>query len=272
MRGERDGSKDAGWVEPLARVGLTARGVVYGLVALVTLQIALGQRQARADKQGAFQVVARQPFGRGLVVLIAAGLVAYAAWRLVQALVDPAGQGGDAASRATRLGYAGRAVLYLAAFATCLPVILGRSSGGAPADERDLTARVLRLPLGGWIVGVAGLVALCAGAYSWYRAGSQRFREKLRESEMGCLEQRWAVRLAVAGLVARGTVFALVGAFLLRAGVRHDPDRGVGLDAALRELAGMDYGPYVLVVAALGLLAYGVFSLIEVRYRKVIDG
>ncbi|MDP9072394.1 MAG: DUF1206 domain-containing protein [Actinomycetota bacterium] len=254
----------------MARVGLAARGIVYALVGVLILQIAIGQGGARADKQGAFQALAERPFGRVLLVAVASGLLAYAGWRLVQALLDPAGEGDDAAGTVKRLGLAGRAVVYLAAFATCLPLILGSRQGGASSQERDVTVRALELPFGAWIVASAGLAVLGAGVYILYRAVSRRFREKLDVGDMGPLEERWTVRLAVAGLVAKGLVFALVGAFLVRAGVRHDPDRGVGLDAALREVAGKGYGPWLLVAAALGLVAYGVFSLIEVRYRKVL--
>ena len=257
------------WLEVMARVGLVARGVVYGLIALITAEVALGQRGPRADKGGAFETVARQTHGRVVLVTIAAGLLAHACWRFMQAAFDPAADGDDGPRVAQRLGYAGRGLVYLAAFATAVPLVLG-SGGGAPVGERDVTVRLLALPLGAWIVGLVGLGVLGGGAYILYRAVSRRFQEKLDVGDMGPLEERWVVRLAVTGLVARGLVFGLVGAFLLRAGVRHDPDRGVGLDATLREVAGKGYGPWLLVLAAVGLLAYGLFSLVEARYRKVL--
>ncbi len=261
---------DGRWLEVMARLGLVARGVVYGLVAFITAQVALGHRGPAVDKEGAFQTVVRQPHGRVLLLFVAVGLLAHAAWRLVQAILDPGGKGNDASGAAQRLGYAGRALLYLVAFATTVPLILGSRDGGGSLEERDVTVRVLALPFGGWIVALAGLVVLGAGMGMLHRAVTQRFRDKLDVVDMGPSEERWVVRLAVAGLSARGVVFALVGAFLVRAGVRHDPDRGVGLDAALREVAGEGYGPWLLVLAALGLLAYGVFSLAEVRYRNLV--
>ena len=258
------------WFEIMARAGLAARGVVYGLIALVTVEVALGQRVPPVDKHGAFEAVAEQPHGRVVLVGIAAGLFAHACWRLVQAVFDPAGDGDDGPRVAQRLGYAGRALVYLAAFATAVPLIVRGPDGGSSAEERDVTVRVLALPFGAWIVGLVGLAVLAGGGYLVYRAASRRFREKLDVGDMGPLEERWVARLAVTGLAARGLVFGLVGAFLVRAGIRHDPDRGVGLDAALREVAGKGYGPWLLGLAAAGLLAYGVFSLVEARYRKVL--
>jgi hypothetical protein len=37
----------------------------------------------------------------------------------------------------------------------------------------------------------------------------------------------------------------------------------------LRALAGRPYGPWLLAVIALGIAAYGSFSLVQARYREV---
>ena len=42
-----------------------------------------------------------------------------------------------------------------------------------------------------------------------------------------------------------------------------------GLDASLRAVADQPYGPYLLTAVALALACYGIYLLLEVRYRKV---
>jgi hypothetical protein len=64
-------------------------------------------------------------------------------------------------------------------------------------------------------------------------------------------------------------VFSLVGGFLVRAAVRYDPNQGVGLDAALKEVRGKSYGPWALLAFAVALMLFGVFSLLQARWRRV---
>jgi hypothetical protein len=79
----------------------------------------------------------------------------------------------------------------------------------------------------------------------------------------------WYLALGIGGHVARAIVFALIGVFLLRAGWQYDPDEAIGLDEALQKLAGESYGGLLLGAVALGLAAYGLFCLVQARYRDV---
>jgi hypothetical protein len=65
---------------------------------------------------------------------------------------------------------------------------------------------------------------------------------------------------------ARGGL-RLVRWFLL-GGVRFDA-KAVGLDGALTKLLRADHGPWLLGLVAAGLIAFGVYSLSEARYRRI---
>jgi hypothetical protein len=84
------------WVEKLARFGYAAKGVVYAVIGILALQLALGQGGEATGPEGALSTIGQQPFGRALLAIMAAGLLAYALWRLVQAAVDPEHKGTDA--------------------------------------------------------------------------------------------------------------------------------------------------------------------------------
>jgi hypothetical protein len=71
------------------------------------------------------------------------------------------------------------------------------------------------------------------------------------------------------GHLARGVVFTLIGAFVIRAAIEYDPKEAIGLDGALQKLAGAQYGPYVLGLTAAGLVAYGLYCLVDARFRDV---
>ncbi len=75
--------------------------------------------------------------------------------------------------------------------------------------------------------------------------------------------------LGVFGHTARAIVFALIGYGLIHAAVTFDPNKAIGLDGALRELARASYGPLLLGIVAAGLIGFAAYSIADARYRKV---
>ena len=71
------------------------------------------------------------------------------------------------------------------------------------------------------------------------------------------------------GSWARAVALVLVGGFVLSAAITFEPSKARGLDASLRAVADRPYGPYLLAALALGLSCYGIYVLVEVRYRTV---
>jgi hypothetical protein len=264
-----EGAAESVWVERMARAGLVARGLLYVVVGLLASQVAAGHNEIRPDKQGALQAVVRQPFGRLLVLLVAAGFGGYAVWRFVEAAVGPAGEADSAKARAKRVGYFLRSGLYAFLFASAVKLFVW-SNAAAPSDpERDWTARVLDWPLGTWLVQAAGLVAIGAGLYIGWRGVSGKFGKRLKSLEMGPAVRVWVLAAGTVGNVARMWVALMIGVFLIVAARTHDPSQAVGIDGALLRLAARPYGPALLVAVAVGLAAYGMFSFAEARYRRV---
>ncbi|MEY2566334.1 MAG: hypothetical protein QOE35_863 [Actinomycetota bacterium] len=256
------------WLEWAGRAGLATRGLLYLSVGMVAAQIAFGDTREEADRAGALHAVARQPFGHVLIAVLAVGMAAYAIWQVVLAVIGPNDEGDDASAAAKRAASIGRAAIYLAGVATALPLAVGRAEGSGN-KEQDWTAKALHLPGGRWLVGAIGVAIIGAGLWNGWKGVSGEWRKKLETSEMTRDEKKWAEPIAVAGLVGRMLVFGLVGGFLVRAAVRYDPHKGVGLDAALKEVRGKAYGPWALLVFALALMLFGVFSLLQARWRNV---
>jgi hypothetical protein len=262
-------AKRSDWLEWAGRAGLATRGLLYLTVGLLAVQVAVGDTGEKADRQGALVAVARLPLGRGLIALVTVGMAAYALWQLVLAVADPGGKGDDASGLAKRAGCVGRAAIYLGGVAAALPLALGDGGGSGGSKEQDWTARAFELPAGRWLVGAAGVAVIGAGLWNGWKGLSGKWRKKLDASEMSKAEQRWAEPIAIGGLIGRMAVFGLVGGFLLRAAVRYDPTKGVGLDAALKEVRGKAYGPWALLAFAVALMLFGVFSLLQARWRRV---
>ncbi|MET9697210.1 DUF1206 domain-containing protein [Streptomyces sp. NPDC006529] len=252
----------------VARCGLAARGVLYVLTGVLAAQVAFGEPVGEADRKGALQTLAGQPFGGVMVWAVGVGLVCMVLWRLAEVAFGAAGPKGGKAGK--RLASAGRAVFYTAAASSVLSFAAGSGGGGSGDDQsRDVTARALQLPAGQWLVGAVGAGIAIAGVTIAVRAAQRRFRKHLR---MGGASARWRKAvdfLGVTGGVARGAVFAVAGGFVCYAAWRYDPGQAKGVDDTLRSFTETPAGPWLLVAVAVGLVLFGVFSWAMARWREV---
>ena len=255
------------WLQRGARAGYAASGVVYLTLGIIALQGAGGQS---TNSRGAIATLAQQPGGTFLVLLVGVGLLGYAAWRLVEAATGAEGEGDDAKGLAVRAGHAGSGLLYGALGVWALRLLAGKESAASSGDgTADWTARLMDLPAGRGLVAAAGLGVAGYGAYQLYKAVAKDVSKRLDLGGVSADARQWIVRVGRAGLGARGVVFVIVGGFLLLAALRRDPGQAGGLGEALAALERAPYGGILLALVALGLMAYGVYQLVNARWRRV---
>lgn len=262
------------WIERLARFGYAAKGVVYVLIgSLAALGAFKGHEggEGPTDSRGALTQIVHQPYGRVMLGVVAAGLAAYAMWRVVQALRDTEDKGTSWKGLAIRAGYACIGVVYAGLSFSAVRLILG-GSAGQNSDEttKGWTALALMFPLGQLLVGLVGLGVIGFGLWQCYKAFTAKFRRKWKRHEMNEHARTLATRAGQVGLVARGIVFGIIGLFLIQAAWWARAEEARGLSGALRALEQQPYGPYVLGAVALGLVAYGLYMFVEARYRRMI--
>lgn len=271
MEAEARQAAESPWVERLARFGLVAQGVSFGLVAVLAIELALGKGGSATDRQGALKRIGDGGFGQLIVIGLAIGFGAYALWRLAQVFL-----GHDVEERSgkpkwgKRLSSLGKAGIYAGLCWTAVTILVGGGGGGGGSNrEQEATKGIFGWPAGRWLV-LAIAVAI-AGAALWnlYRGVSGRFKKQLKTGEMSATELRWTTRIAVVGLAARAVVFGIVSWFFFKAVADYDPKQARGLDGALRKLTHEPYGEFLLGLVAAGLFAYGVFCVIQARYREV---
>ncbi|HVE97978.1 MAG TPA: DUF1206 domain-containing protein [Mycobacteriales bacterium] len=257
----------AEWTSYVGRAGLVARGVIYSVVGILALRIAFGAGDGEeADKDGAFEVLSRHPLGRVGLAVLAGGFACYAAWRLVEAVLDPERRGPW-----KRVGSGARAVLYGSFFLTAMSYVFrDKEAHDKDQEHQDQTARILEWPAGRLLVGALALALLGAGVWNAYRAVSGKYQDHLKKGEIDTDERPWIVAVACAGLAARAVVFSAIGFFVLKTAWQADPDDTVGLDGSLRRLADEPAGPLMLSIVAAGLIAYGLWSFVEARFRKLL--
>jgi len=265
---ERAARKVSPWIERLARTGYVAYGVVYALVGVLAMQAAFGGGGKAASQEGALRSILLAPLGRVLLGIVAIGLLAYAAWRLFQGILDPENEGTDAKGVVKRLDHV-LSGLFLGALAFSAGQLVLGSGGGGGGSPDDWTARLMAQPFGRWLAVVAGVVIVGAGFYQLYKAYRADFRDELEMNEMSAREKKWTTRSGRLGYAARGVVFGVIGIFLVQAALQTDPDEARGLGGALETLARQPLGPYILGAVAIGLVAYGVFMFVMARYRRI---
>ncbi len=96
-----------------------------------------------------------------------------------------------------------------------------------------------------------------------------KFEKKLKLHEMSPKVRKTVKVLGVVGKSTRAVIYAAAGVFLAYAGITFDPGKAKGVDGTLREFAHTSAGPWLLVLVALGLIVFGVYSFCEARWRRV---
>jgi hypothetical protein len=251
--------------EWLSRAGFVARALVYAIIGVLALKLAFGQGGKLTNQQGALHTVAHQPFGKLLLTLVAIGLGGYSLWRFVRAAIGHGPEGADKgfdrlAAFASGIAYGGLCVL-------AIEILLG--SGGTSASPKKATAGVFGWPGGTWIVGIAGAVMIGVALYQGYRGITKKFLDDSKVEEMSPRMREWIGRIGTVGHLARMVVFGLVGIFLIKAAVDYNPRAAVGLDGALAKIVHASYGPLLLGIVAVGLVAFALYSLSDARYRRI---
>lgn len=245
------------------RAGFVARGVVYVLIGVLAVRIAVGSGGQQADRQGALQQVAAQPFGKAMLWALVVGFGCMTIWRGSQALLTRR-------KTPSRLLDAGRAVFYASVcWGTAAYAARGDSGSSGNAKSQDWTASALKLPAGRPLVALAGCALIAVGATLALRAAQRRFLRKLTTATMTPRTRQTVTTLGLVGGIARGTVFAAAGVFLLVAALRFDPHEAKGVDATLRTFAHTPAGPWLLIVIAIGLVLFGCFSFASARWRRL---
>jgi len=259
-------ASDSPAARALARAGLTARGILYILIGLVAILVALGQTSQEADQQGALQLLASQPYGLVSLWLLGIGFAGYALWRLSEAAFGVTGEGNGAGARLKSLV---RALIYAFFAYLTFKIIAGTGTGSQTKKQQDLTATVMHHPGGQWLVGIVGLVIVIAGLVLVFEGIRRKFLKYLQLSQLSPRTRRIVEWLGVIGTAARGAVFALAGVLVIEAAVAYKPAKAGGIDKALLTLRNQPFGEFLLIIAALGLIIFGIYGLCEARWRRV---
>jgi len=255
-------------IESLARLGYVVRGIIYVLPGVLALQVALGRPGREISPLAAIQMIGHERFGQILLVAVAVGLAGYAVWGVVRAVFDPLRKGRSLGGLAQRAGFAVSAMAYVGLLvATFRLVTAPLSQGKHPADWTTLMPAS---PLGSWLLVIIGVCWIIGAGLAQIVAGwRSTFEVDLATERMTHFERRWTKRLGRFGIVSRGVVFTVIGVLIVAAARHAGSGGGTGMGGALLAILRQPFGRTLLAAAAVGLIAFGVFSALCARWMRI---
>jgi hypothetical protein len=257
----------------LIRLGYAAKGAVYCLIGALGVMAGLGAGGGRTTgSRGALKMIADEPFGRVVLIVLMIGLASYALWQFFRTAFDPEHDPNDHSPKAL-----GRRIVYLVSGCIHAGLVVAAAQlaigHGAPHDDnagaRDWTARLMGYPAGLWLVVAIGAGFVGGGVWQFVKGLRADLDKQLALEQMTPGWHRltiWAGRL---GIAARGIVFNVIGGLLILAAYHENPSEAKGLSGALATLQRQSYGPWLLAGVAMGLFAYGIYLFIRARYRRI---
>lgn len=256
-------------VQGLGRFGDACYGIVYIVVAWLALQIAFGDKSTQANQKGAVTEIAAQPFGLVLLWILAVGLIAFGLWQLLAAANGYRWVQPKRKRTVRRLSSVGRAIVVFAIASFTLRLLVSGNNGkSGDGTQQEMTAKLLAVPGGKFLVILIGLGVVVAGVLAGRRAVGHRFLRDLDLRSAAAGVRKWVKWLGTLGYLAKGVAYAVIGILLVVAAVKLDPQRAGGLDKALRTMATQPFGVVLLVAVAIGFAAFGVYCFFDARYRK----
>lgn len=253
--------------ENLARVGYGARGLIYGIIGFFAIKVALGVSGSLEDQQGAIASIGHQLWGQILLWIILIGLVGYTLWSLIRAFFNPLHKGA-----LKRIGFFISAIAYGILIIPTYGFIFGTSnaaqSGAQVVQLRNIISTIFLLPFGKWIVGIIGLLVLIVGLYQAYQGLRWNFDQQTKMYSLSNKQIKVIKTVGRFGTLARAVVFALIGIFLLFAAYNSNSAEVKGIDGALLIILQQPYGHWLLGIVALGLIAFGLYSILSAFWFK----
>jgi hypothetical protein len=272
-RGNRHLKKAAAnpWLERAVRAGYVVRGLIYGVMGVLAIDLALGGSATTTDQRGGVVLLATHPLTTLFLVAVILALAAYSLWGFIRAIYDPLGRGEEPAGLAARIGFAGSGLNYAALLVFAAGVLLG--SGGSDSDPvQQLVRWALYRPAGAFIVLVSGGIAVVAGIGQFVEAYKAGFEKDLKRTRMSRAQRLAVDSLGRFGMVARGVIFMVVGVFIVEAGLHRDAADAHGFGPAFQAIAREPLGHALLAIVALGFIALALHSLANARWIRLPRG
>lgn len=254
-------------VKKMAKTGCYSIAIVYLMVGIMAFMGFLGKSQNGADEERIIDVLLQLPLGEVLIAFIILGMLGYIVWRIYESITDPYDFGSNVKGIAMRIGIALSASGYLIIAFAAAQILFEGGGGNGEDDQKVLIARVLTFPGGAWLIGIAGAVSGIAGLLQFKYVIGGDYHKRINFHKMSSWMRKAIHIFAWSGYMARGVLLAVIGYFLISAGVQSDPEEVGDTDSAFDFLGDFGtFGSIAFLAVALGTVFYGIFMVIHGIY------
>lgn len=244
------------------RLGYFVRGILYGLIGLLTLQVLLGISNKSHDIQDVLKSFSDAPFSSVILSVVLIGLVGYSIWGFIRASRDLLGLTGDNVSLTSRLGYIFSAVSYALLLVPTYLLLIHRYSEAGNSYTQKLVINIFQLPEGRIILAAVGLFAIIASGFQLYNAFQKNLQRFIFVKRGDMAEVKYFPFLARYGIAARAVVFGLIGISLIFAAISTNPSDAKSFGDSIVSLYSKPLGGLLILIISLGLVSFGVYSVI----------
>ncbi len=249
------------WLEVLTRWGFVANAIVYLIVGTLALRWALGAGGELTDPEGAFRALGRTAFGRPVMIALIPGFFSYALWRILAAVFDGEGDGRTWAGWFSRAFGVLKGLLYAGLGMTAVRLAFGTGRG-----ESGWIAGILRGDGGRAIMFIVASGLLAFACYEVYRALQAQLSRGLHLQIGDPQVRRWVIAISRFGIGARGVVIGAFAVLLFKAAAAGRSQ----LPAAPQSIRMLgDVHPALYILAAVGIISYGIYLIVLARYRRL---
>lgn len=247
------------WV---AKFGYISRGVVYIIIGYFAALAISGDGDVKSSK-GALGSVLDEPLGTVLLGLVAGGLICYSLWRLIQSVLDTDNHGLEPKGLSIRVGLFASCLTHLSLAWWAISLFSG-SGGKEGSSNSSWSAQLAGYPGGELMIAIIALIFFGVGAAHIFKGFMSGFKKNFSKFPGHYLEIVCQI-----GLITKGIAFLIISYLFILTALNSRSTKNFGVEDALIFTSTLSYGWLVLSAMGFGLIAFGFYSLIEAKYRKV---
>ena len=253
-------------IENIRKIGIFTKGTLYASLGILTLLAALGIGGKVSGKSEVISFFQEQTFGFIILILLAAGLVCYAAWKLYAAFLDGKAEGQDSAGIAKRIGYFISGLLYGSLAVSIILRVIGNSANGN--TKQEATATLLQSESGIVLLYVVAIVLFSVGVYQIYKGYNQKFLEDINMSSSKNSKELLS-KIGTTGFIARGVSFLIFAFFVFTALQTDESQKIRGIQGVFNFLQSFSWGTVLMAFMAAGFICYGIYEYFLARYSAL---
>lgn len=249
-----------------ARMGYAARGILYLTIGALACLSVLGLGGAEADSKGAIRSLKSQPYGDTLLLVLVVSLVGYILWRLIQGIKDADNHGHSYKGLAIRSGLIVSAISHSVLCYWIVTLLLNDADKASGQSTSSTLKEYLGSDFTALVFGFIGVVIIGIGLAHLFKGFTAGFKQYMDFPES---KRHWMTPICQFGLVSRGVVFCIVGWIILRSAFVAGTSDNKGIADAFEWLNTTPFGNWLILIIAVGLIAFGAYSFLEAIYRRI---